>query len=451
MENKPARQGIFSGGQLLALGLVLPLFVNVRSFKIYTLLNSAAESRDVGLLLVAAFLLVIMNSLRALPIYLGSYLLCSAIFRKNRWLFRGMVIAIIIAVYYLTSWIYGVRYDFGIPSLMVILMIYMLDGFNLETVKAYKRSAVLICALIGVQFLDVVPPLSAYGFGRGIVSGDIKLLAQYFDRYSVLTAFSLSQMAVFVSMSFLLSRLLTDQHKLILSAQALLEAQMQALEAKKDSEIRHLVHDLKTPLTTIQALSGVTLIISDDPKIRDYQRRIANAGEMMSEMISQILEIDCLRPVTTRALFDYSLFQVTSQRNKDRISLTNLAPESYIRINRITFSRALINLIDNAVNAIDPETGKIDITVNAINGDIIITISDNGCGMSPCDLERVWDVGYSSHGSTGLGMSYVREIIEGCSGSITIESIPNAGTTVTIHLKEVFLDEPQSSNGPGGR
>lgn len=451
MGNKPLRRDILSGGQLLALGLVLPLFINVKSFKIYTLLHSAAGTRDVGLLMVAAFLLVIMNSLRALPIYLGSYLLCSAIFKKSRWLFRAMVILIIITVYCLTSWLYGVRYDFGIPSLLVILMIYMLDGFNLETVKPYKRSAVLICALIGVQFLDVVPPLSAWGFGRGVVSGDIKLLAQYFDRHGVLTAFALFQMAIFVSMSLLLSRLLADQHRLVQSAQALLEARMQALEAKKDSEIRHLVHDLKTPLTTIEALAGVTLMISDDPKILDYQRRIADSGERMSEMISQILEIDCLRPVTTQALFDYSLFQVTSQRNKNRIALDNRVPERYIRINKITFSRALVNLIDNAVRAVDPENGKIDITVQSADGEIIITVADNGCGIAPRDLERVWDVGYSSHSSTGLGMGYVREIIEGCGGRITIGSVPGAGTTVTIHLKEVVLDEPESNYGPGGR
>ena len=135
------------GAFLLLLGMILPLFVNVRSFRIYGLLNEAAAARDVGLLMVCAFLLVILNSLRALPIYLGSYLFCSAIFQKNRWIFRGMVILIIIVSYRLTSLIYAIRYDFGIPSLLVILMIYMLDGFNLETVRTYKRSAVLIFAV----------------------------------------------------------------------------------------------------------------------------------------------------------------------------------------------------------------------------------------------------------------------------------------------------------------
>lgn len=50
------------------------------------------------------------------------------------------MILIIIVSYRLTSLIYAIRYDFGIPSLLVILMIYMLDGFNLETVRTYKRS-----------------------------------------------------------------------------------------------------------------------------------------------------------------------------------------------------------------------------------------------------------------------------------------------------------------------
>ena len=411
------------GAFLLLLGMILPLFVNVRSFRIYGLLNEAAAARDVGLLMVCAFLLVILNSLRALPIYLGSYLFCSAIFQKNRWIFRGMV----------------------------ILMIYMLDGFNLETVRTYKRSAVLICALIGVQFLDLIPPFSAYGFGRGAVSTDIKLLAEYFDRHNVLTIFCVSQMLIFLSMSVILSRLLTDQHRLLRSAQELSAARIQALEARKDFEIRHLVHDLKTPLTTIEALAGVTQMLSEDEKIREYQQRITDSAESMGEMISQILETDRLRPMTTEALFDYSLFQVTSQRSKDRITLENRAQGRLLCVNKITFSRALVNLINNAVNAVDSEKGKIHIGIDALDGDIVITVSDNGCGIAEKDLAHVWEAGFSSHGSTGLGMGYVREIVEECGGSIALCSSPGRGTKVTIHVKEVVPDEPTEYHRPGSR
>ena len=411
------------GAFLLLLGMILPLFVNVRSFRIYGLLNEAAAARDVGLLMVCAFLLVILNSLRALPIYLGSYLFCSAIFQKNRWIFRGMV----------------------------ILMIYMLDGFNLETVRTYKRSAVLICALIGVQFLDLIPPFSAYGFGRGAVSTDIKLLAEYFDRHNVLTIFCVSQMLIFLSMAVILSRLLTDQHRLLRSAQELSAARIQALEARKDFEIRHLVHDLKTPLTTIEALAGVTQMLSEDEKIREYQQRITDSAESMGEMISQILETDRLRPMTTEALFDYSLFQVTSQRSKDRITLENRAQGRLLCVNKITFSRALVNLINNAVNAVDSEKGKIHIGIDALDGDIVITVSDNGCGIAEKDLAHVWEAGFSSHGSTGLGMGYVREIVEECGGSIALCSSPGRGTKVTIHVKEVVPDEPTEYHRPGSR
>lgn len=439
------------GAFLLLLGMILPLFVNVRSFRIYGLLNEAAAARDVGLLMVCAFLLVILNSLRALPIYLGSYLFCSAIFQKNRWIFRGMVILIIIVSYRLTPLIYAIRYDFGIPSLLVILMIYMLDGFNLETVRTYKRSAVLICALIGVQFLDLIPPFSAYGFGRGAVSTDIKLLAEYFDRHNVLTIFCVSQMLIFLSMAVILSRLLTDQHRLLRSAQELSAARIQALEARKDFEIRHLVHDLKTPLTTIEALAGVTQMLSEDEKIREYQQRITDSAESMGEMISQILETDRLRPMTTEALFDYSLFQVTSQRSKDRITLENRAQGRLLCVNKITFSRALVNLINNAVNAVDSEKGKIHIGIDALDGDIVITVSDNGCGIAEKDLAHVWEAGFSSHGSTGLGMGYVREIVEECGGSIALCSSPGRGTKVTIHVKEVVPDEPTEYHRPGSR
>lgn len=439
------------GAAMLIFGLILPAFVNVRSFKIYHLLDKAASTRDVALLIASAFLLVFLNSIRALPIYLGSYLLCSEISRKSRWLFRAMVIVIIFVSYQLTSIIYSIRYDFGIPSLLVILFIYMLSGFNLETVKMYKRSTVLICALIGTQFLDVIPALTEYGFGRGIASTDIKLLAEYFDEYDLLTLFCTFQMAIFIFMAILLSRLLTDQHGLLISARELAATRMQALEARKDSEIKHLVHDLKTPLTTIEALSGVTYMIAENEKIQEYQKRITDSAESMGEMISQILEIDHRCRMTTTELFDYSLFQITSQHCKDRITVVNNAPDSLIYVNKITFSRALVNLINNANDAIDQQTGKIKIEINREDGDIIINVSDNGCGIPKKNIEAVWEPGFSSHGSTGLGMSYVKEIIEGYGGSISISSELNKGTTISIKIKEVALDEQIGNNGSGGR
>ena len=303
----------------------------------------------------------------------------------------------------------------------------------------------------GMQFLDLIPPFSAYGFGRGAVSTDIKLLAEYFDRHNVLTIFCVSQMLIFLSMAVILSRLLTDQHRLLRSAQELSVARIQALEARKDFEIRHLVHDLKTPLTTIEALAGVTQMLSEDEKIREYQQRITDSAESMGEMISQILETDRLRPMTTEALFDYSLFQVTSQRSKDRITLENRAQGRLLCVNKITFSRALVNLINNAVNAVDPEKGKIHIGIDALDGDIVIAVSDNGCGIAEKDLAHVWEAGFSSHGSTGLGMGYVREIVEECGGSIALCSSPGRGTKVTIHVKEVVPDEPTEYHRPGSR
>lgn len=430
------RKNIIVGGMWLAMGMVLPMFVNVTSFQIYDLIDKTVASRNVGLLLTGAFMLVMLNSLRALPIYMGSYLLCSGIFRKNKWVFRLMVMLIIIVAYQLTSMIYDIRYDFGIPSILVILIIYLLDGFNIETVKTYKRCAILIFVLVGVQFLDVIPSFSDYGFGRGAVSTDIKMLALYFDDYNVLTLFCLFQMVIFISMAMLLSQLLVDQHRLLSSERELSQVHMQALEARKNLEIRHLVHDLKTPLTTIEALAGVTQMLSSDTKIQEYQQKISNSAETMGEMISQILEPDRLCAMTTDELFDYSLFQVTSQRRKDMITLDNRAQGRYVMANKITLSRALVNLINNAAAAVDEKNGRIRIEVDAIDGEIVIGILDNGCGIAEKDLAKIWDAGFSSRGSTGLGMGYVRDVINGSGGKISICSSLGKGTRITIHLKE---------------
>jgi signal transduction histidine kinase len=444
------KRGALIGAALLCLGLFLPAFVNVKTFRVYELISWAVDSYDSGVLIIAASVLVLLNSLRALPLYVGSFLLCTGLFFK-KWMFRVGVLASIYLCYSLTSAIYSIRYDFGIPSVIVIFIIYLLDSFDLFNVSLVKRSVIVIFVLIGVQFLDVVPALSSYGFGRGEVSLDIKIIAQFVDQYNVLTIASLTLMIIFVAIGLLISQLLRDQHKLLRSADELAAARLSALEARKDSEIKNLVHDLKTPLTAIEALTGVCLILADpNEKEHGYLERIASSAETMSEMITQILQTDRTGLFTTEDLFSYSLSQIASQTAKDKITLDNPLPGSSIRVNKILFSRALINLINNALAAVDEQSGRILITVERRGGQLCIRVSDNGQGIEPEALKRVWELGYSGHGSTGLGLGFVKSVINGAGGNIQIDSQAGIGTTATILIEEVFPDDRTSGKNLGG-
>jgi two-component system phosphate regulon sensor histidine kinase PhoR len=104
------------------------------------------------------------------------------------------------------------------------------------------------------------------------------------------------------------------------------------------------------------------------------------------------------------------------------------------------------NLISNAVK-FSPQGGKITITLRAISDGMRVSIEDQGVGMSPDQLERVFDKFYradysnTSVSGLGLGMSLVKSIIEGHGGRIWVESEPGTGTTVHLKLPGISSSE----------
>ena len=100
-------------------------------------------------------------------------------------------------------------------------------------------------------------------------------------------------------------------------------------------------------------------------------------------------------------------------------------------------NQVFLNLLLNAVQAVPAGTGKIVVRSKAIGEEISIEVGDNGCGIAPENLARVFDPFFTTRAvgqGTGLGLTVSRDIVLVHNGSIDIESRPGAGTTVTIRL-----------------
>ena len=135
----------------------------------------------------------------------------------------------------------------------------------------------------------------------------------------------------------------------------LYQARMKNIEMRSFREIQNLVHDLKTPLTTIQGLAGLSEELVEDPKLAKYQRRIVNACDRMGQMVSEILYEDRMSLVPTERLLRLTLSCMASNPLVSRISVHNECPEVRVYVNSIRMARALVNLLENACKAIDPE------------------------------------------------------------------------------------------------
>jgi signal transduction histidine kinase len=98
-------------------------------------------------------------------------------------------------------------------------------------------------------------------------------------------------------------------------------------------------------------------------------------------------------------------------------------------------TRAMINLIDNALDAIqDQENGKVTLRSRILKDKAILEVEDNGCGISADKLTEIWEIGYSSKNHPGAGLDFVRQVAEGHGGSVNIKSEVGQGTKVWITL-----------------
>jgi len=117
--------------------------------------------------------------------------------------------------------------------------------------------------------------------------------------------------------------------------------------------------------------------------------------------------------------------------------------------------RCLLNLLTNAIDALDEEGGEVKIsTQKQGENEVLITVEDDGSGMPEEICQRIFDVFFSTKGSqgTGLGLAVTKKIIEEHGGSIEVQSKEDQGTKFSIQLPiGKTADSPATSSGQAGQ
>ena len=229
------------------------------------------------------------------------------------------------------------------------------------------------------------------------------------------------------------------------------------LSVMKNDFINNMTHEFKTPISTI-SLACEALKDSDIKKseslydnyigvIHDENKRLSSMAEQIlqtaimdkGQMTLKQTEIN-LHELIQKAI-DSKNIQV--QTKKGKLQSRMLATNPQVIGDKIHLTNVVINLLDNAIKY---NTSYPDIMINTVNrnGSVLIQVSDNGIGISNSDQKRIFEKLYRvttgnlhDFKGFGLGLSYVKAIVEMHAGDVSVESELGKGSIFTIKLPNI--------------
>jgi signal transduction histidine kinase len=122
--------------------------------------------------------------------------------------------------------------------------------------------------------------------------------------------------------------------------------------------------------------------------------------------------------------------------------------EPSVKAHAVKLQQVLINLVKNAAYAIrDREDGQVVLELDVQQAEAVITVRDNGCGMTTEVVERIWEPFFTTKGDegNGLGLDIVKGIVEAHGGQIHCETALGRGTTFTVRLPLAPIDAPDAA------
>lgn len=225
-------------------------------------------------------------------------------------------------------------------------------------------------------------------------------------------------------------------------------------EQEKRMMIAQLSHDIKTPITSIQVTVEGILdgVIKEEERIH-YLTTIGRQTERLNKLVEELDVLtlnaqpqDIADEEDEDVFLDQLLIESMSEfqlqiEQEERDVYIQVKPESAkIKSNYDKLSRILVNLLNNAFKYSEPGT-RIEVLAQLTEEELIISVKDEGQGILPEDLEKIFNRLYRVEtsrnmktGGHGLGLAIARELAHQLGGEITAESHYGIGSTFTFHL-----------------
>jgi signal transduction histidine kinase len=362
----------------------------------------------------------------------------------------------------------------------------LIPAAALATICAYVANVLLVATHGSMTYRMPIPKVLAkmhgarpYEFvlsylGLGLFG---LAIAQFFRQDGAWSVVVFLAPLVFARQMYFRSRALTDrladQNELLAEQAERLEQLLEKEHATVD-ELRELnrmkgefvavvSHELRTPVT---ALIGYAKTLrqtefAEDPSVRtEFLERMERQGERLLRLVENLLttaklESDELPISLGRVLFEDLCREVVEGLATESIRIKVDVPTNLpvLHTDRQLVGRIMSNLLDNALKY-SPDGTPCELGARAEGNGVVFWVRDQGIGIDPAELTRIFDRFYQVDSSTtrkfrgaGLGLSMVRDLVGHLGGRIEVDSTPGAGSSFTVHLPETV---PETAPAPEG-
>ncbi len=204
--------------------------------------------------------------------------------------------------------------------------------------------------------------------------------------------------------------------------------------------VRTLAHEVRNPLNNITlSVEQMQQEVMDDNTAL-YLNIIQRNGKRISDLISELLNTSrpteiTLEEYTLQTILDEVISSAIDRLTLKRIKLQVSYPNEIqlILADKEKLKIALLNIVINAIEAMEEQTGQLSISLHHLTNHVVLNISDNGCGISEENISRLFEPYFTQkRNGVGLGLAFTLNILQSHKATIDVSSILTGGTTFTI-------------------
>lgn len=207
--------------------------------------------------------------------------------------------------------------------------------------------------------------------------------------------------------------------------------------------LRSLAHEIRNPLTNINlALDQVQQESELDEDARLYMDVLKRSSNRIRDLLEEIMNAYKTSEVVFGTNSLHNVIDLAARFANDRLLLKNIKltrklklKNDVLQADKVKLTTAILNLIVNATEAINHDSGHIHISTNRKGDSLLLKIKDNGYGMNDEQVQALFDPFYTGKSKgLGLGLTTAQNVIFAHKGSISVESKEGRGTTFSITL-----------------